>query len=115
MKNQSSFEEYTSRWIETQKKRKMWQDTDTSFEKLKQLYKDVVGKDFSEDDNFNNLVNPNRTDTGVNQVARAQSDLRDLNIASEIERYWNEGKSIFVAFGSGHLIIEEPALRTVLK
>lgn len=109
------FEKYTTSWLETQKKRKMWEGMDTSFEKMKQLYKEVVGKEFDQNDNFNNLVNPNRTDTAVNKVARDQSDLRDLNVASEIERYWNEGKSIFVTFGSGHLVIEEPALKKVLK
>ena len=60
-------------------------------------------------------MNPNKTETTINKIARAQSDLRDANIASEIERYWNEGKDIFVVFGRGHLIIERPALEAVLK
>ncbi|HEY4516050.1 MAG TPA: hypothetical protein VJH67_02590 [Candidatus Paceibacterota bacterium] len=109
------FEKYTSSWLETQNKRKIWEGMDTSFERMKQLYKENIGKEFDQNDNFNDLVNPNRTETAVNKIARAQSDLRDANVASEIERYWNEGKSIFVAFGSGHLIIQEPALKKVLK
>ena len=109
------FEKYTSSWLETQKKRKMWEGMDTSFEKMKKLYKEIVGKEFNQNDNFNDLVNPNKTETAVNKIARAQSDLRDANVASEIEKYWDEGKSIFVVFGSGHLIIQEPALKKVLK
>src|SRR3989344_6442566 len=109
------FEKYTSSWLETQNKRKMWEGMDTSFEKIKQLYKENIGKEFDQNDNFNDLVNPNRTETAVNKIARTQSDLRDASVASEIERYWNEGKSIFVAFGDGHLIIQEPALKKVLK
>lgn len=108
------FDEYTSSWLEIQKKRKMWEGMDTSPERMRQLYKEIIGKELSQDDNFNDLVNPNKTEAATNKIARAQSDMRDFKIASEIERYWNEGKSIFVVFGSGHLIIEEPALRKSL-
>ncbi len=109
------FEKSAQMWCENQKPRKMWEDVEISLPRLKELYKKILGKDFNENENPNDLVNPNKTETRINKVARAQSDLRDANIASEIERYWNERKSIFVVFGRGHLIIEEPALKEVLK
>ena len=109
------FEKSAKIWCERQKKKQMWKDIDISLPRLKELYKQILGKDFNEKENPNNLVNPNLTDTKINKIARAQSDLRDYKIASEIERYWNEGKNIFVVFGQGHLIIQEPALRAVLR
>ncbi|MEK7515040.1 MAG: hypothetical protein AAB608_01505 [Patescibacteria group bacterium] len=101
-------------WCERQKPRKIWQGIEVSFSRMKELYEKIIGKAFDESENVNNFINPNKTETKINAVARAQSNLRDLNIASEIERYWHEGRSIFVVFGGGHLIIEEPALRKVL-
>src|SRR3989344_292997 len=109
------FEKSAQAWCENQKPRKMWKGVDISLPRLKELYKKILGKDFNENEDPNDLVNPNKTETAINKVARAQSDLRDAHIASEIERYWNEGKSIFVVFGRGHLIIEKPALELVLN
>ncbi len=109
------FEKSAQVWCENQKPRKMWKGVEISLPRLKELYKKILSKDFDENEDPNDLVNPNKTETTINKVACAQSDLRDANIASEIERYWNEGKSIFVVFGRGHLIIEKPALELVLK
>jgi len=83
--------------------------------KLKELYKHYIGKDFDENESQNDLVNPNRDDAITNKLAREHSDLREVKIVAEIERYWKEGKSIFIAFGSGHLIIQRPALEELLK
>ena len=109
------FKKSAQAWCENQKLIKMWKNIEISLPRLKELYKNILGKDFDENENPNDLVNPNKTETIINEVARVQSDLRDANIASEIERHWNEGKSIFVVFGRGHLIIERPALELVLK
>lgn len=105
------FEKSAKIWCENQKSRKMWKNTKISLPRLKELYKKILGKDFYEKENPNNLINPNKTETPINKVARALSDLRDTSIATEIVRYWNDDKSIFVVFGRGHLIIQEPALR----
>jgi len=109
------FEKSAQMWCENQKQREIWKNVDISLRRLKELYKKILGKEFNKDGNPNDLVNPNKEGTSINKIARTQSDLRDLNIASEIERYWNEGKSIFVVFGRGHLIIQEPVLRAVIK
>lgn len=109
------FEEYISSRFDAQRKRNMWKGEDLSFKRVVKLYEELIGKEFVQDDNFNDLTNPNKTGAITNDVARAQSDLRDLRIASEIERHWDEGKSIFAIFGSGHLIIQEPALKKVLQ
>jgi len=108
------FNEYFIKWSENEKQRELWDGIDISLEYLKDLYKKVLGKDFYEKDNHNDIVNPNKTETRINEIARKQSDLRDANIVKEIENYWKEGKSIFVVFGRGHLIIEKPALKKVI-
>jgi hypothetical protein len=74
-----------------------------------------MGKDFNLGENQNGYVNPNNIGSRINEIARKTSDVRDENILNEIVKYWSEGKSVFVVFGSGHLIIQEPALREILK
>ena len=78
-------------------------------------YKRIIGKKFNKDESQNHLINPNKTETIINKLSTAHSDLRELNIVSEIEKYWKEEKSIFVVLGSGHLIIQKPALKNILK
>src|SRR3990167_4211459 len=96
-------------------KDEIWSKLDLSIDKLIDLYKRIIGKKFNKDESQNHLINPNKTETIINKLSTAHSDLRELNIVSEIEKYWKEEKSIFVVLGSGHLIIQKPALKNILK
>ena len=109
------FTEWSQNWVKNQMKLDLWKGMNVSLESLKSLYKEIIGRDFNENESQNNLVNPNRTDSKINMLARRLSDFRDLNIVNEIEKYWKKGKSIFVVFGRGHLIIEKPALKELLE
>ncbi len=80
---------------------------------IKKLYKNVIGRDFSELESQNDYTNPNKNLTIINKIASDFSDLRDKKIVGEIERYWKDDKSIFIVFGQGHLIMQEPALRLI--
>lgn len=109
------FEKSFHAWGQKQKQREMFKDVDISTERLRRLYEEIIGKKFDENESQNYLINPNNTGTIINEISQKHSDLRELVIVSEIERYWKEGKSIFVVFGSGHLIIQRPALEKILK
>ncbi len=106
----SPFEDVVNNWCEDKKQKGF----DVSLDKLKDLYKNILGKEFDLKDAMNNLVNPNNTGTRINEIARLLSDAREVNIVSEIEKYWKEGKSLFVVFGSGHLVVQRPALEKLL-
>ena len=108
------FENNFEEWCERQKKREVWKELKISLEKVKQIYKEVIGRDFNLEENQNNFINPNRTDTKLNELVREYSNERELKIVSEIEGYWKEGKSILAVLGSGHLIIQRPALEKLL-
>jgi hypothetical protein len=109
------FNIFFENWASYQKTRGFWHGMDISIDHLEELYKDVMGKDFNLGENQNGYVNPNNIGSRINEIARKTSDVRDENILNEIVKYWSEGKSVFVVFGSGHLIIQEPALREILK
>ncbi len=108
------FSSYVSGYFMREKERTSWTDFDFSLEHMKKIHRELFNEEFNEN-TFFNTDNPNRTDSVINEVARASSDIRDFRIASEIIRYWNEGKSIFTVFGNGHLILEEDAIRAALE
>lgn len=109
------FNKYFDNWCKYQQGKEMWKGIEISFDHLINQYKNIIGKDFSVEESQNIHTNPNITSTIINEIARRSSDARDENIVQEILKYWNEGKSIFIVFGNGHLIIQEPALRKILK
>lgn len=109
-----SFEEEFSKWSTNPSRKEIYKEEVISLEKLKVLYKKYIGRDFVSTDNQNDLVNPNKDICITNRLVREQSDLREIKIVEGIKKYWDEGKSIFVVFGSGHLIIQKPALENLL-
>ncbi len=50
----------------------------------------------------------------LNPVSSESSLIRDEHIVLEIKKNWDQGKSLFVIYGSGHAIVQEPALRKLL-
>ncbi len=97
------------------KRKDYWKDVEVTPEKFKILYKQYIGKDFHEYESQNNFINPNRDDAITNKLIRMHSDAREVKIVEDAHKYWQEGKNIFIVFGSGHLIIQRPALETLLK
>ncbi|MDO8590139.1 MAG: hypothetical protein Q7R69_02605 [bacterium] len=110
-----TFEEVMEEWSRQRKGLKTWEDIEISLSTMEKIYKKVLGKNFDLKDNMNQLADPNKTGTRMNEVAAILTDAREVSIVSEIERCWREGKSIFVIFGSGHLIAQRPALEKLLK
>ena len=54
-------------------------------------------------------------DSVINDIARASGRLRDEHIVGEVERFWKDGYSIFLLFGSAHAVIQEPVLRAMIE
>lgn len=50
-------------------------------------------------------------DSVVNEIGRFSNEIRDSRLVSEIHKYWTEGYSIFVLFGSHHAKSLESRLR----
>ncbi len=109
------FDKFFESWKERQSKRALWEGLDLSFQSLRDLYKRIIGREFNEKEDQNILIDPNKFGARTNEIVRMQSDLREERVVSEIVRHWNLGESIFVVFGNGHLIIQEPALKILLK
>lgn len=112
-----TFDEYMKRILERYQTESKWQDYVFSVESILSAYKNIVGKDFNENDKntLEYLENPYHEDNQISRVSRRSGEIRDEYIVAEIIRIWNEGKNIFAVYGMNHAIAQEPALREMLK
>lgn len=110
-----SFDEYFDNWFIDEVKSGIWNYSDLDNKRLDDLYKILTGTVIKYNESQKKYLNPNILDTKLNLIAKEISDIRDYKIACEIEKQWIKGKSIFVIYGFGHLIIQKPALEKWLK
>jgi hypothetical protein len=106
------FEAYINKYLEGWKK--IWKDFDFSIENMKRIHKDIFGDEFNENEDRFSYVNPTIEKSVINKVARACSTYRNVHVVSEILKFWQEGKNIFVVFGGSHAVMQEPALQKLL-
>lgn len=115
MQNKPSEEEFLQRRIDNDIKQ--FTDKYKTPEDIKNLHKKLFGTNFDLNDRnfFYEIANPALFKSKFNELAREKDILRDSKIVESIIDYWNKGYSVFVVYGSGHIIIQEPALEEFLK
>lgn len=88
-----------------------WPDFQLSLEDFIKIHDKLHDHPFSEDDQecFYQDSNPN-----FNPISAACSEIRDEYMVKEVIKLWKEGKSLFIVYGSGHAIRQEPALKEIL-
>ena len=111
------FEAEVSQFLNQYKEAVGWTDFDVSLDNMKKIHKKFFDQEFDEKESsfFYNIINPTKDDTKLNKVARQDTILRNSYIIQNIKKYWEEKKNLFVVFGSSHPIMQEPALRKLLK
>lgn len=89
-----------------------WVDVEFSFEYMAAMHQHLIGRPLILDDakGLYDLITPATTEHVTNQLACASGDLRDAYVLEQIIRYWKEGRSPFLVFGSSHAVRLEPAL-----
>lgn len=110
------FNEYLNSFLKRYQKDFELTDADCSFENIKDIHQRLFHNDFDENnkDFFNRISAPIYQDSIINEISRTDSNLRNIRIIEQVKQYWNEGRNIFIVFGFGHAIIQEPALRVLL-
>jgi len=111
------FEEYINRYLGDDKKESGWKDYDFSLKAMKELHTKFFDQEFNPEDYklFEEICKPTHLKTRTNEVSRAVGDIRDEHIVKEIQRYWEEGKSMFVVYGSSHVVRQEKLLKELLQ
>lgn len=87
-----------------------WDDFDFSFANLVKIHDKFHDHPFDPDNYqcFYDDSNPSHS-----KASAGSGLIRDEHILSEIKRLWDEGKNIFIVYGSGHAIRLERALTTL--
>jgi hypothetical protein len=111
-----NFEKYIVEYLEKDKEETGWIDFDFSIKNIKKIHQDIFGTEFDENDKnfFYKTVDPTGNSV-LSQISRDMDLIRDSNIVEGIVSKWKEGRSIFVVYGSGHAVTQEPALLELLK
>jgi hypothetical protein len=81
------------------------------------IHKELFSRPLSWDDArwVYDITTPASQDYVTNELARRSGELRDEHILRQIKKYWQEGRSPFLVFGSAHAITLEPALHSALS
>lgn len=111
-KSQERLEKNLNYFFKKYKKVTGWTDFDFSLENFIKIHDDLHDHKFSFEDLkcFEIDSHPGR-----NEIAAESSKIRNIYIASQIIDNWSKGKNLFVVFGSGHAIVQEPALKELLR
>jgi hypothetical protein len=111
------FEDYITRNLKRNKSEVGWTDFDFSIENMKNIHKNIFEKEFDKNDSdfFKSIVSPIKSETIINKIAKSCSNLRNEYILKEIEKCWNMGNSIYIHYGAGHAVMQEPAIRDLVN
>lgn len=106
------FEKYISQSFKKNKIESKWPDFDFSFENMKNIHKKIFRDEFNHNnpDFFKNIVSPIKSETKINEIARFCSNVRNIYMINEIQKYWDMGYSIYIHYGVGHAVMQEPTL-----
>ncbi len=112
-----NFVEYITRYLNNDKKESGWDDYDFSLEAMKNIHSKLFEVPFDENntDFFYDVSNPVVIKNDINKVSAASSIVRDQYIVNEIQKYINDGYSIFAEYGCSHVVMQEPALKELFQ
>lgn len=111
------FESYMNKFLMRYKETTGWKDFLFTVEHMKEIHEKIMGKKFDETnkEQMHHMIWPTHFEWISNKVSHASSKIRNEYIESEVKRYWDAGKSIFIIFGQGHAVENEEYLRNNLK
>lgn len=125
-KYEETFEQKINRSLKRDEVDLMWSDIDFTYMGMLEVYKELFpNESLNENDGnlFYEFARPNgKVETKylpnpfiINDISRKATLMRDSYVVKGIYDKWQEGFSMFISFGSGHCIEQEPVLREILK
>jgi hypothetical protein len=108
--NHDDWKAYATHYIGTYAKLKPLQSDPFSLQSVLEMFQHETGQPFSIDaeDILYELSAPTS-----NSVSAASGTFRDISLLASITEAWQQHKSIFAVYGSGHAIVLEQALRNL--
>jgi hypothetical protein len=118
MKEKPEFEEYAGRYLRAALRESEWTDFEFTISNLTLIHRKIFGMAFEKTDTkfFRGIVDPTTEKSVINRLARWEEHcVRDPYIVGEIERFWNEGKNLFIIYGASHAVMQEEMVRDVVS
>lgn len=114
---QTGFDEFIRSNIKRYKDVLCWPGFDFSFELIKNIHRKIFSEEFNLDDKgfIAKIPNPTFDLSIINEIARMSSTIRNISILDYIEGYWQEGHTIFIVYGASHAVMQEPAIKSLVK
>lgn len=111
-----NFENVLRRAANACQQRINWQDVSCSVEDIKEIHKEIFGEELSikNKETINRAPVPIYYDSVINDIARESSRIRNIKILEEIEKFWEEGKNIFILYGASHAVVQERAVKSIV-
>lgn len=111
------FKMYITDSLKNDKKNSGWTDFDFSIENMLRIEKSMFNRNFDQNDKdfYYNVTNPTTNFSRINELSKFEdSGFRDPYILSQIEKYWNNGQSLFIVYGCSHAVMHEQAINHLL-
>ncbi len=121
--NPGSFQKYIPPYIKEFIRATSWEAFDYSIKTLDRVQKELYRTPFESENlsPYEEAVDPipwgskKKSQTEINLIARASSLFRDRHIIERIAFGLKEHDRIFIVYGASHAVMQEPALRVLLK
>jgi len=110
------FKQYIQIFLDNNKKKSGWDDVDFSYEHMLAIHQRLFDTPFDPSDKafLSSILDPRLETSIINKIsAFDDSGLRDNYVLDEIYKYWQEDLSIFIIYGQGHAVMQEPVLRSL--
>ncbi|MCX6701697.1 MAG: hypothetical protein NTX96_00690 [Candidatus Zambryskibacteria bacterium] len=116
-KRNRSIETFLSEQTKKYREPLNWQELELNLAFINSIYLKMFGKDLDINDEklFSQITTPVTIKSKLNEISRSQSQFRNEYILDKIEKYWNEGYNIFIIYGAGHAVMQEPAIRSLVS
>lgn len=83
---------------------------------FQEQHRKLFGDQQPEDKTFlDSIADPRKNDTLVNQIVSGRTKMRNEYVRARIAEAWKSGKSIFIVYGKGHLVVLEAELKALVK
>lgn len=110
------FEVVLERATNACRQRISWQDASCSVEDMKKIHEEIFRESLSLKNrkSIDRAPVPIYHDSVINEISRASSRIRNIKVLEEIEKFWREGKNLFILYGASHAVMQEGAVRSMV-
>lgn len=94
-----------------------WQDVSYSVEDLQKVHEEIFKAPLSlaNRETIERASAPIYHDSIINDIARESSYIRNITVLEKIEKFWKIGKNLFILYGASHAVMQEKAIRNLVK